>query len=485
MELPNYLVGSEIALKEYDVIIIGGGAGMNVADSAYRHQMTVAVIEHGPMGGTCLNRGCIPTKILTYPADVVQTIRNAEKLGISAQINKIDFKGIMERMRREVTHDSQMQGQGVDAAPGMDWYKETGEFVKDYTLKTGNETITAPLIFIVSGARPYLPPIKGLDEVNYLTSKTALDLDERPNSMIIVGGGYIAAEYGHFFEAVGTKVTILGRNPQFVPQEDPEVSQLLLQEFGKRVTIRTNHEVLEARQNSNGITVNARNRGTGTISDFTAETLLLAAGRIPNSDLLIPEKTGVKTDKRGFVVVNEYFQTSKEHIWAFGDAIGKHMFRHVANYESEIAWYNAHTLLHPEEAQHHGHEGEPQLIPVNYSAVPKAVFSSPQVASVGLTAHQAKEQGYKIYVGTAEYKHTAKGMAMVDPPGFVKVVVDQETRRILGAHIVGPYAPILIQEIINVMNTADATYIPIFQAMHIHPALPEVVVRAFGSMAPA
>jgi len=472
-------------MKEYNVLIIGSGAGMNVADSAYRHGMTVAVIEHGPMGGTCLNRGCIPTKILTYPADVIHAIRTSEKLGINAKIEDIDFKGIMERMRREVSHDSHRQGQGVDAAPGFDWYRETGEFITDYTLKSGKETITAPLIFIASGARPYIPPIKGLDEVNYLNSKTALDLEDRPKSMIIVGGGYIAAEYGHFFDAVGTEITILGRNPQFVPQEDPEVSQLLLQEFGKRVTIRTNHEVLEAKQASNGITVKAQNRATGKHAEFTAETLLLAAGRIPYSDVLKPEKTGVKTDKRGYIIVNEYLQTTKKNIWAFGDALGKHMFRHVANYEAEIAWYNAHTLIHPDEARQHGHGGgEPQLIPVNYSAVPKAVFSSPQVASVGLTPQQAKEQGYQIYVGVAEYRDTAKGMAMVDPPGFVKVVVDQETRRILGAHIIGAYAPILIQEIINVMNSADGSYIPVFQSMHIHPALPEVVVRAFGSMAP-
>ncbi len=478
--------GWDFGMKKYDVLIIGSGAGMNVADNAYRNRMTVAVIEHREMGGVCLNRGCIPTKILTYPADVIQTIRTAGKLGITAQIDKIDFQGIMECMRREISHDSQQQGRGVDAAPGMDWYKEIGEFIDDFTLKSGKDTITAPLVFIVSGARPYIPPIQGLDDINYLDSKTALDLDERPASMIIVSGGYIAAEYGHFFDSVGTNVTILGRNPQFVAQEDLEVSQLLLHEFGKRVKIRTNHEVLEAQQTPSGVTVKAQDRASGTMSEFSAETLLLAAGRIPNSDLLKPEKTGVDTDAREYVKVNEFLQTNVENIWAFGDAIGKHMFRHVANYEAEIAWYNAQSLLHPEQSHAHGAgDNSPQLIPVNYSAVPKAVFSFPQVASVGLTPHQAKEQGFQIHVGVAEYKNSAKGMAMVNPPGFVKVVVDQKTRRILGAHIIGQFAPILIQEIINVMNSADGSYIPIFQAMHIHPALLEVVVRAFGSLAPA
>lgn len=472
-------------MKKYDTLIIGSGAGMNVADAAYRHGMTVAVVEHGPMGGTCLNRGCIPTKILTYPADIIQTIRDAEKLGITARIDAIDFKGIMERMRHHVRGDSQQQGQAVDAAPDLDWYKVTGEFIDDYTLRIGTETITAPLIFIASGARPHIPPIQGIDEVDYLTSKTALDLDEPPKSMIIVGGGYIAAEYGHFFDAVGTDITILGRNPQFLPQEDPEVSQLALQELRKRFNIQTNHEVLEANQTPNGITVKARNRSTGSIVEFSGETLLLAAGRIPNSDLLKPEKTGVDTDKQGYIKVNQYLQTSKESIWAFGDALGKYMFRHMANVEAEVAWYNANVLMRSDEGHSHGHEAhEPQLIPVDYSAVPHAVFTYPPVAGVGLTPQQAKQQDYEILVGKAEYTDTAKGIAMGEPSGFVKVVVENQTQRILGAHIVGPYAPILIQEVINVMSCHNASMILLLQAIHIHPALPEIVVRAFARLAP-
>ncbi|MFQ6126741.1 MAG: dihydrolipoyl dehydrogenase, partial [Candidatus Heimdallarchaeota archaeon] len=452
---------------------------------AYRHGMTVAVVEHGPMGGTCLNRGCIPTKMLTYPADIIQTIRDAEKLGITARIDSIDFKGIMEHMRHHVRSDSQQQGQVVDAAPDLDWYKATGEFVDNYTLQVGTEIISAPLVFIASGARPYIPPIQGIDEVDYLTSKTALDLDEPPKSMIIVGGGYIAAEYGHFFDAVGTDVTILGRNPQFLPQEDPEVSQLALQELRKRFNIQTNYEVLEALQSPEGILVKARNRFIGNIEKFSGETLLLATGRVPNSDLLKPEITGVDIDKRGFIKVNQYLQTSKEGIWAFGDAIGKHMFRHMANVEAEIAWYNANALMEPGGGHRHEHMAhEPQLIPVNYSAVPHAVFTYPPVASVGLTPQQARQQGYEILIGKAEYTDAAKGIAMGEPSGFVKIVVENQTQRILGAHIVGPFAPILIQEVINVMSCDNASMIPLIQAIHIHPALPEVVIRAFTRLTP-
>jgi mycothione reductase len=457
-----------VAMEEYEVLVVGSGSGMTIATNAVNNGLKTAVVEHGPMGGTCLNRGCIPSKMLIYPADVIAMISAARELSIDATVNAVDFKGIMDRMRRAVDEDSTHQALAVErASPRIKWYRGTGEFVSDYTMKVGDRTIKAERVFIVSGARPGIPSVKGVDRVNYLTSDTVLELSEQPKSMVIMGGGYIAAEYGHFFSSIGTEVTIVQRNRRLVPEEEPEISELLKSEMAKRMSIFTGHEVVEVQERNDLKSVLAKDRETGQLREFSAQTLLVATGRIPNSDLIKPEKTGVRVDERGYIKVNEHLETSKKSIWAFGDAIGKQMFKHVANHEADIAWHNA---IHDHKT------------PMDYSVVPHAVFTHPQIASVGLTEAQAAEQGYKVLVGKEHYKDTALGMAMGNPAGFVKVIVEQETGKILGGHIIGPYASILIQEIINAMNMERNALLPIMRSMHIHPAMPEVVQRAFGNL---
>jgi dihydrolipoamide dehydrogenase len=454
-------------MDKFDVVVVGSGSGMNIAAAAASSGLKTAVVESGPMGGTCLNRGCIPSKMLIYPADVVTVAEEAKSTGVNVSVASVDFSKIMQRMRQFVSDDSTRQAAAVEADPNITWFKGVGEFVSDYTMRVGNHTIRGERIFIVSGARPDMPPVKGLKDVDYITSDTVLKLETQPKSMIIIGGGYIAAEYGHFFSSIGTKVTILQRSPRLVPEEEPEVSELLKEEMSKRMKIFTNHEAMEARENSSLRTVLAKNRETGQVREFSAEALLVAAGRVPNSDLLKPEKTGVELDERGYVKVNEYLETRKKNIWALGDAIGRQMFKHVANYEAEIAWHN----------NRHEHK-----VKVDYSAAPHAVFSHPQIASVGLKEAEAKQQGKKILVGFSHYKDTALGVAMGEPKGFVKVIVEQNTDKLLGGHIIGPQASVLIQEIVNAMTTEDKTFMPIARAMHIHPAMTEVVQRAFYNL---
>jgi len=454
-------------MEKFDVLVIGSGSGMNIASNTVASGLKTAVVESGSIGGTCVNRGCIPSKMLIYPADVVATIRESEKLGVDATIKSIDFRKIMRRMHEVVTEDTQKQAKAVEATPNMTWFKQVGEFVSDYTMKVGNNTIKAERIFIVSGARPRIPPIKGIENVDYLTSDTVLELETPPKTMIIIGGGYIAAEYGHFFSSIGTKVTIVQRSSRLLPEEEPEISDLLKEEMKKRIEIFTNYETVEVKEKSGVKTVIARTRDNGTFKEFSVEALLIAAGRVSNSDILKPEKTGVELDERGYVKVNEYLETGKNNIWAFGDAIGKQMFKHVANYEAEVAWHNA---LHDHKVK------------MDYSAAPHAVFTHPQIASVGLKEAEAKQQGYNRLVGKAFYKDTAMGLAMGEPKGFVKVLVDQKTGKILGAHIIGPFASMLIQEIINVMVSESKNFLPIIRAMHIHPAMSEVVQRAFGNL---
>ena len=466
-------------MKEYDLIVIGSGAGMNIVSEAYQQGLRVAVVEHGPMGGTCLNRGCIPTKILTYVADIVTQAKHLKELGVEVEIKKINYPWIMKRMREEVDGDSTMQGESVDSAEGLDWYKGTGAFVDDYTIEIDGEKIKAPNIIIAAGSRPLIPDIKGLDKVEYLTNDEALHLMEQPKSMLIVGGGYIATEFGHFFSAVGTDVTIIGRNKYLVKNEDHDVSEILKAELSQRMNVFTDHEVIEVKEENGEKIIIAKNRETGSTVEFRGEVILMASGRRSNADLFKPEKTGVKVDKNEWVIVDDHFRTSKKGIWSFGDAIGRYQFRHVANDESQIVWYNFVQTLN---AQRGG--GKPELLTMDYHAIPRAVFSFPPIATVGMTLSEAKESGLKLLVGQVEYSVAAKGFAMGNPKSLVRVIVDNNTGRILGASIIGPYAPILIQEIINLMYTPEGNYQPMFQAMHIHPALPEVVQRAFGRLAP-
>jgi len=459
-------------MKEYDLISIGTGSAMNIVGVMIQKnpQMKVAVIDKDEPGGICLTRGCIPSKMLLYPAELVRTIGRAGELGIDVDIRKVDFGGVMERMRTLIYKDINMIRQGLSHSENIDYYPAVAEFISPYTLKVGDETITSKMIFLCIGSKPIIPPIKGLDEVGYLTSDTVLRMNQLPWSLAIVGGGYIAAEYGHFFSAMGSKVTIIGRNPQFLKQEEPEVSALAKKELGKHMIILTNHEVREAEETSTGkkrlISVSREN---GERVVITADEILIATGRGPNTDILHPEKGRLKTDERGWIIVDEYLETSQPNIWAFGDANGKHLFKHVANYESLVVYYNA--VLN-------------RKMKADYHAIPHAVFTYPEIGSVGLKEKEAigKYGGDNVLIGLYRYENTAKGEAIGVKEYFVKVIVEKETMKILGAHIIGPDASVLIQEIINLMYTPEQSAEPIINGMHIHPALNEVVERAFRSL---
>lgn len=456
-------------MKEYDVIAIGTGSAMIVADGMMRRnpQIKVAVIDKDEPGGICLTRGCIPSKILLYPAELVRTIETAATFGIRVNMKGVDFGKVMSRMRNLIDHDINQIRQGLSESPNIDYYHAPAEFVGEYTLKVDGEVIMSRMIILGTGSKPIIPPINGLEEVGYHTSDTILYEKKLPPSIAIVGGGYIAAEYGHFLSAMGSKVTIIGRNQQFLPQEEPEVSALARRELGRHTTILTNYEVLQAEKTAGGKkTLLAVNRGTGEKKEITVDEIMIAAGRGPTTDILHPERSGIKTDEKRWIVVNEFLETSMPNIWALGDAHGKYPFKHVANHDAEVIYYNA--VLN-------------QKIPVDYHAVPHAVFTHPEIASVGLREKDAvaKYGENQILIGFERYEDTAKGEAMAVKDYFVKAILQRQNLRILGAHIIGPDASVLIQEIINLMYTHEQSARPMLDAMHIHPALSEVVQRAF------
>jgi mycothione reductase len=450
-------------MQSFDVLIVGSGSGMTIAEAALHKGLRVAVVEKDLLGGTCLNRGCIPSKMVIYPADVIQQIKHAASLGVKVTIDEIDFSSIMERMRKSVAEDRNSMEEGVKQAKDIFYYHETGEFVSDYTMKVGNENIQAKNIFLVSGARPEIPPITGLEGVDYLTYKNIWDLKKAPKSMVIAGGGYIACEMAHFFSSVGVEVTIVSRSPRLLRHADPEVSDVLTQALRSRMCVRTGVEVKKVIKATGGLKEITIADTKNEEKVIKTEALLLATGIRGNADLLNVEKTGVQADDHGYIKVNEYYETGKPRIWAFGDAIGKAMFKHVANREAELVWHsfdNNHKQT------------------LNYDKIPYAVFSWPQVAAIGLTEEEVQRRKLKYLVGTYAYGDTAYGAAMGEEDGFVKLIVEAETYKILGCHIVGPHAALLIQEVIASMSAGEGWVYPIVDALHIHPALTEVVQRS-------
>jgi dihydrolipoamide dehydrogenase len=458
-------------MKEYDLIVIGTGSGMQIAEAAFQNNpdLKIAIIDKDEPGGICLTRGCIPTKLLIFPADIVRNIQKSEEFGIHAEIEKIDFPAVMQRMRTLINRDISMIRTGLKNSKTYDYYPKEAEFIKPYTLKVEDELITSKMILLCTGSKPSVPPVEGLKETGYLNSDTILRISQLPTSIAIVGGGYIAAEFGHFLSAMGSEVTIIGRNPQFIPEEEPEISALAKKELQRNLTIFTNHEVRKVETVGKGKRLTAINRENKQETQIVANEILVATGRSSNSDLLHPERAGIETDAKGFIIVDEYLQTSQPNIYALGDANGKFPFKHVANYESQIVYYNAILKVKTK---------------VDYHAIPHAVFTDPEIASVALREKEATKKYGKddILIGFYKYEDTAKGEAMNTKDCFVKIILQRTTGRILGAHIIGPQASVLIQEIINLMYTEEQSSEILNNAIHIHPALTEVVARAFRTL---
>jgi mycothione reductase len=452
-------------MKEYDVIVIGSGSGTNIVEEALVHGMSVALVDKGPLGGTCANLGCIPSKMLIFAADRIAEIQESKKLGIEAEIKNVDFGFVMERMRKVVREGQQHMRHGLSHVKELDFFEGEGHFVEDYTIEVNGERIKGDKIFIASGSRPLIPPIKGLEGVDYLTNETVLQLKERPESLIIIGGGYIAVEYGHFFAAVGTKVTMLEMADRLVLAEEPEISELLKKELSQRMDVYTDVRAEEVRGNGRNVTVIVNDLKAGRKKEFTAQRILVAVGRRSNADLLALENTGVEVDKRGFIRVDEYLETTKKNIFAVGDANGQQMFTHVANVEASLAADNA---IHGSKAK------------MDYNAAPHAVYSHPQIASVGLTEENARK-AYDVLIGIARYADVAKGEAMMEENGFAKAIVEVDTGKILGFHIIGPYAPVLIQEVIDAMTSGGGVD-QIQAGMHIHPSISELIPAVLSNL---
>ena len=453
-----------MVVKHYDVIVVGSGSGAAIVDAALSHDMSVALVEKDQPGGTCPNVGCIPSKMLVAPADRVMEIEEARNMGLVASVERVDWPAIMGRMRDVRRENQEHMQDALNHAPSLDYYHGIAHFIDKATLEVDGTHLSGKTIYLVAGVRPSIPPIEGLDKVDYLTNENVFDLEEQPRSIIIVGGGYIASEFAHFFAAMGTRVTIVGRNTRLVPQEDTEVSELLKERLSERMLIHTHAEAIRVVRSGTELILTARDLDNCQTFEAHGEALLVAAGRTSNADLLEVEKAGVRVDRHGFIQVDKYLRTSNPNIWAFGDITGRHMYKHAANREAIYAWHNSQNE---------------EKVAMHFGAMPSAVFTWPQIASIGLREKDIRPDQH-VHIGRAYYADVAKGMAMGVQYGFAKALVDGKSGRILGFHIIGPEASTLIQEVINVM-ARRGTVEDIDAGLHIHPAMPELVLTALGN----
>ena len=475
--------------EKFDLIVIGSGSGLDVANAAAQSGLKVAIVEKGMIGGTCLNRGCIPSKLLIHSANVADTIKHASTFGINVDNFSIDFEKIVERVNNITDTESEAIKNSYQKLGNPKFFSKECKFLADKKISFVNGETTTPItadkILIASGTKPKIPEIRGLRGSGFITSDEALRLKQQPRILTFIGGGYITCELAHFYGSLGTKINIIQLGDGLIPNEDKDISQKFTEVFSRKynvylgysiesVTKKKEKEKHSTNKNcgSEIFHITAKNDTSGKSLELYSDQLLVAIGRIPNSYSLDIEKTGVQLDQKGFIIVDEYLETHIKGIFALGDVVGRYQFKHNANHEAQYAYHN---ILHSD-----------RKIPVEYYAMPHAIFSSPQVAGVGFTEQQLKEENKKegkdYLKSIYPYIQTAMGKALEDRDGFVKFLVNREDRKVLGCHIIGTDASTLIHEVLVTMKAGDGTIDSIRKTIHIHPALSEVIARAAGAI---
>lgn len=444
----------------YDLIIIGGGsAGFAAAIKASQFNKRVAIVESGIIGGTCLNVGCVPTKTLIKAAEIYNYGKSNPFVGISMKQISLDFKEIIKQknnllaeLRKTKYIDIYEDDKNVTLLKGR------AEFINQDTIQINGKQYKALKYIITTGSKSSIAKIEGLKSVNYLTNIEIMELDKLPETLVIIGGGWIAVEFAQMFSRFGTKVTMLQRNRRIVKNEEPEISEALeeaLRNEGINIITDLSYEKVYEKNNKKYVTIikdcNEQN--------ITGDQLLVATGRVPNSDNMGLEKAAVEIDEKGFIKVNEYLQTSNSNIYAAGDVIGNYMLVTVDAHEGSISSENAiqNNVRKP-----------------NYKAVPHAIFTSPQVASVGLKENEAIKLGFKVDSRILNMKMVPKAAAIRNTQGFVKMIIDKNSKKVLGVHAIGELAADIIQEATFAIQY-DLTNTDIANTIHVYPTMSEAI----------
>lgn len=459
--------------EEYDLVILGGGTGGYVAAiRASQLGLKTALVEKGKLGGTCLHRGCIPSKALLRSAEVYATTKRSEEFGISASDVAVNFSKVQERKNKII--DQLHKGvQHLMKQGKIDVYEGIGRILGPSIFSPMPGTISVEMnngednamlipknVIIATGSRPRSLP--GLEIGGHvMTSDEALEMEEIPKSVVIVGGGVIGIEWASMLSDFGSEVTVIEYADRIIPTEDKEISKEMQRLMKKKgVKVVTSAKVLpETLQQGEGVTISAEVKGEK--KEFTAEKLLVSVGRQANTEGIGLENTDIQVEK-GYIVANEYFQTKESHIYAIGDVIGGLQLAHVASHEGIVA------------VEHIANQSPS---PIDYSLVSKCIYSTPEVASVGYTEDEAIEKGYKVKKGKFSFRAIGKALVFGESDGFVKIIADEETNDILGVHMIGPHVTDMISEA-GLARVLDATPWEVAHTIHPHPTLSEAIGEA-------
>ena len=446
---------------QYDIVIIGGGPGGYVAAiRAAQLGAKVVLVEKGRVGGTCLNRGCIPTKALVRSVEALQLVENAPAFGVIVEEPAFDFARIMARKDEIVARlvggvEGLLKAHRVEVVSGTATIPKAGLVL--VRVANGDHRLAAKNIIIATGSVPARPPIAGLDAPGVLTSADVLELKEAPDSLAVIGGGVIGLEFASIFHALGTRVIVLEMLPTLLPTVDGELARRYksyLQREGVEVRLRARVE--EIRPKADGLAVRVADSG----EEVEAEKVLVATGRVPCTEGLGLDELGVKRE-RGAIVVDEHLATNVPGVYAIGDVTGGVMLAHLASRQGEVAVEN--ILGHP--------------VAMDYRAVPNCVFTLPEIAGVGLTEQAAKAEGLDYEVARFPFAASGRALTIGETTGLVKLICESESGKVLGVHIMGPHASDLIAEGALAIQMG-ATARDIAETIHAHPTLPEAIMEA-------
>jgi dihydrolipoamide dehydrogenase len=444
-------------MARYDAVVIGSGqAGNPLAQKLAEQGWTVALIEKEHLGGTCVNTGCTPTKTMVASAQVAHYARHAGTWGVHAEAVRVDLAAVIARKDRVVNQSRSGLEKKVAAQNNLHLYRGAARFVQPHRVRVNQEEIESERIFINAGTRPAIPPLEGLDRIDYLTNVSLLQLSELPEHLLVLGGGYVGLEFGQMFRRFGSQVTVVQRGEQILPREDEDVAQ----ELQKTLEIEGIRFLLGARatrvDKQDGQVVLQVDRGGGSEA-VRGSDLLVATGRRPNTDELGLEVAGVQRTPEGFIQVNGRLETNVPGIWALGDVKGGPAFTHISYNDYQIVYGN---LI----------EGKDRT--TDHRLVPYAVFTDPQLGRVGLTEKEARAAGHKLKVGKIPVAWIARAIERDETAGLMKVVVDAATEKILGAAILSAEGGELVQ-ILGFVMLAGASYRLMKGAIYIHPTLTE------------
>jgi mycothione reductase len=451
--------------QHFDLAIIGSGSGNTLVTPDF-DDLQVAVIEHGTFGGTCLNVGCIPSKMLVYAADLVEHVRDAKRFGVDATLDGVRWPDIRDRVFGRIDPISEsgkrFRVEGPNTTALLGHARFTGDRALSVDLgAAGQHAITADQVVVAAGSHPIVPEIVSRSGATFHTSDTIMRIDEVPDHLAIIGGGYIAAELAHVFSSFGARVTILARGPRLLRHLDEDLSSRFTELARTQWDVRTDTNVIGVAPRDARGAVRLR---LDTGPDLDADLLLVATGRAPNTSDLGADAGGIRLHGDGRVVVDEFGRTTAPGVWALGDVSSPHQLKHVANAEARAV---AHNLVHPGD-----------LWPLPHTNVPAGIFSHPQLATVGLTERDCVAAGRRHVTYAQSYGDTAYGWAMEDTTSICKLVADPATGELLGAHLLGPHATSLIQPLVQAMAFGTPVREVARRQYWIHPALAEVVENA-------